>query len=738
MSRQWKIKTTTGRDLPTAVLPSLLLGLNLLVFGTWAVYSHNPEEFLITYSDLLSKFFTPALILFIGVGLASTYLGQRSRLIFNTIIIFLVIASYTHGNLLSWNTGVLDGEQLTFSESWRSGADGLFWLMLAYLVIRFRRWLFIHGWQICVLLIVFQCIGVLSSLYDFEEPQYPTTSFPQKLERFSPDSNIVHIVLDGFQGSVFEDLLKTQPELTDELEGFTFFRDTSTSSDVTYLSIPASLTGQAFANQTSISDYHKATLEGDNLYRFLADKQFDVDIATPFLWNKPQPWFNSYMRIPTPYAGKLEIETSSAYLLIDVSLFRQVPHFLKPDVYNSGSWLLSGALVSNPEQQFQTFSHLAFFRDLQSRMSVTAKHPKYKFLHLVTPHAPLVSNPDCSFSGTPRDNKAAAYPDQAACALEAVTAFLRKLKSQGIYDNSLILIHGDHGGGIPFEMIDKNGGPTNSFDALHRAWGNPLPLLLIKPMNAKAPLQVSHQQVQLLDIPVTIAGLLGLESEFPGSSMFDKRFTEEERMFYHSTVPSTEAAYKDHFDDFVGYQISGSIFDAASWNQIYSYTAPLTNELQKYNWSTKISFGSEGNFSQFQTGGWGLKVSRGSTWTVGHRASLAIDFGVVEHTVNLRATVKPYLVPAQLEQQHVNIYVGATKAGEWILTHKKFEEVSLEVPAHLFNTQGNTAIIFEFPDAASPMVMGTSGDKRELALAFISIQFDLLSAQVQSAVTTVN
>lgn len=728
MSRQRNIKITTGRDLPTALLPSLLLGLNLLVFGTWAVYSHNPREFLVTYSSVFWKFFAPALILFVGVGLLSRSLGRRSRLIFNTIIIFLAFASYMHGNLLTWDMGVLDGQPLTFSESWRSGADGLAWLMLAYLVIRFRRWLYVHGWQICLLLIAFQSIAALSSLLDFEAPERATTSLPEQLASFSPERNVIHIVLDGFQGNTFENLLKSHPDLNNTLEGFTFFRDSSTSSDVTYLSIPAVLTGQVFTNQTSISDYLESTFEGENLYRLLADNQFAVDIATPLMWNKPEPWFSSYMLIPTPYAGKREIETSSAYLLLDISLFRQVPHFLKPAVYHAGSWMLSGTLVSNPKQQFQTFSHLAFLRDLQARMTVESGQPRYKFLHLVTPHAPLVSLPDCRFSGTPLEDKASAYPDQAYCVMQAVTEFLDELKSRGIYDQSLILIHGDHGGGVPFAMNDENGDPTTSFDALYHVWGNPLPLLMIKPVQAKGTLNISNQQVQLPDIAATVADLLGLQNEFPGRSMFDPQPpTRQPRMFYHSTMHRTEAANKDHFDDFTGYQISGSIFDVSSWKQVYSYTAPVTNELQKYSWGNKISFGSEGNYNHFQTGGWGLKSDPGPTWSVAKQASMAIDFGTVKSTVKLRATVKPYLVAGQLEQQHVNIYVGATKAGEWLLSNQKFAEVSLELEPQLFNTGSNTDITFEFPDAASPIAMGTGKDIRELGVAFMLLRFDLLN-----------
>jgi hypothetical protein len=161
---------------------------------------------------------------------------------------------------------------------------------------------------------------------------------------------------------------------------------------------------------------------------------------------------------------------------------------------------------------------------------------------------------------------------------------------------------------------------------------------------------------------------------------------------------------------------------------VLSFKAPVINERQEYNWNTKISFGSEGNYHVFQTADWGAITSRGTTWASGQRESLAIDFGEVENSVTLRARIKPYLVPGQLEQQHVNIYVGDTKAGEWLLTSKQFEDVELELPSHLFNSDAQTSITFEFPDAASPALMATSKDIRELAVAFMSIQFDLLNS----------
>jgi hypothetical protein len=721
-----------------AIAPTLLIGLNLLIFGTFAVYGENRGEFLISYSSALRLYYLPGLAVFIALGLLSMALGPRSRRTFNALILFLGVITYIHGNLLLWHTGILDGTALDFSKTWRSLVDVILWLTLAWAAFRYRNWLMLQGWKICVVLILFQTIGAFSILYDEkEEPTAKLDIFPAELEMFSTHTNVIHIVLDGFQANIFEELLTKHPSLADHFSGFTFFRDATTPSNVTYLSVPATLSGKPFKNQQSISKYLDKTLHGDNLYRFLAAKGFKVDVATPLWWNQSNSLFSSYYRIPTPYAGQQETLRSSVLLLADISLYRQAPHFLKPMIYRSGTWLLSAMLVSDPEQQFEHFAHTSFVSDLQNRMSVTSAQPRYKFIHLVTPHAPFVSSSDCTFAGTTLEYSKEAFTQQSFCALKTIIAFLDQLKVSGIYDNSMLIIHGDHGGGVPFDMLLENGDKTNSTEALYQMWGNPLPLVLIKPPGAVGTLHISDHQVQLLDVPVTVAQLLGFSSEFPGKSMFeDHNGAVVERVYFQSKIHRNEAMTKDSFDEFTGYRISGSVYRVASWQQAESFQAPVINDAGRYVWGTRISFGNHGNYREFQNGGWIVTATEDVTWTEGSKAGLSIDFPDTSTAVIMRVKIKPLLAPGKLDQQHVNIFVGTEKVAEWLLSNNKFQEVELSIPQNLIEPTGKTLIGFELPDARSPLSLGTGKDKRVLALAFYSVQFEptpeVLSPQQQS------
>jgi len=381
--------------------------------------------------------------------------------------------------------------------------------------------------------------------------------------------------------------------------------------------------------------------------------------------------------------------------------------------------------VTDPAQQFEQFSHNHFLTDLTSRLVVNAEKPTYKFIHLVTPHPPFVSGDHCQFSGGVLEYSKAAFKQQSYCTLLNVVAFLQQLQIAGIYKQSLILIHGDHGGGIPFDMHETNGNSTSSERFLHRVWGNPLPLVLIKPPDTLHVLKTSDNTVQLPDIPLTVATLLGLKSNFPGRAMFSPDpQSPRDRFFYYSTIHRNEAASKDYYEQFLTYKISGSVFQTSSWQEMQPYAAPVTDAKNSYQWGRVISFGINGNSHPFQDGGWVITRSQDVTWTHGKRTSLAINFPQTSEPVIMSAIIKPLISPGKLERQRVKVLVGETLVDEWFETGNRFHSVEVRIPPALFNPNGKTEIHFELPDARAPAELGTGTDKRILGLAFMSLEFN--------------
>lgn len=546
-----------------ATLPGWLLCLNLLLFGTFWIYAGNAAEFPVFYEDAFEWGFL-GLLLLSGFVLALPVLLLPARLAAPWVALMLLcgVLSWVHGGVLYRDTGLLGLDQPDFSNRAYLLLDAGLWLVGGAWFLHRRRWIYRNGWSIALVLIAVQ--GLAMMLHDYHKPQdrLRIRDMPDSMPVFSTQSNVVHLVLDAYQANYFEELL---PRFEEEWNGFTFFRDALAPSEITYLSLPAALSGRAFDNQISISEYLEATLGGDNLFSLLHQEGYRVDFATPTWWISERAPFDSYFRIPRPYEGRHELAGGTMWHLVDLSLFRQAPYFLKSSLYNRGLWRLTGNQGSDPAQQFSHFAHLSFLQDFTDRSSRGDAQPRYKFMHLVTPHAPLVSAPDCSFAGENRERAPQSVRDQSRCVMKAVIAFLDRMRELGVYDNSTIIIHGDHGGSQAFPMLAGNGTPTNSHESLDRVWGNPLPLVLIKPPANQGPLQISDRPVSLVDIPATVASFLDIPHEFPGHAMFSREEPPAVRHFWRGGPRRNEAWQQDRFDWFEALEVRGSVYDVEAW-----------------------------------------------------------------------------------------------------------------------------------------------------------------------------
>jgi hypothetical protein len=102
---------------------------------------------------------------------------------------------------------------------------------------------------------------------------------------------------------------------------------------------------------------------------------------------------------------------------------------------------------------------------VQLKADVVSMPDKAYFVHLILPHHPLVYRPDCSldydaepwkhftvFDGVIGNSEATQrirytrYAANARCALTQLDSFFLSLREAGLYDDSTIIIHGDHGG----------------------------------------------------------------------------------------------------------------------------------------------------------------------------------------------------------------------------------------------------------------------------------------------------
>jgi len=165
-----------------------------------------------------------------------------------------------------------------------------------------------------------------------EEPK----SHPERADdffSFSPDRNIIHIVLDGMQGTVFSEILEKNPDLKKSLSGFVFYPDALTPSDITFLSMSSVLSAEPFNGEGLISRYLKHTGVVDDptieeqrlppLLSILNDEGFTLDVfSAPGGGMKEKAAYRTYYHTDLEIAGSL---SGGPKKLVDFTLVRILP-----------------------------------------------------------------------------------------------------------------------------------------------------------------------------------------------------------------------------------------------------------------------------------------------------------------------------------------------------------------------------------------------------------------------------
>jgi hypothetical protein len=221
--------------------------------------------------------------------------------------------------------------------------------------------------------------------------------------------------------------------------------------------------------------------------------------------------------------------------LFALGLFRLSPHFLKPRIYDDGSWQArrlyppSESSELDPRINYETRLDLGIFDNLVTSASADATDPHFRFLHFYGPHRPYTIDETCRYArpmGFARKRAIA----MSHCILSRTFAFLHKLDRLGVYDRSVIFVVGDHGGDVPIDVsaaspaLPESESPRNPPKSplgplLENPWRG-APLFLAKPLGDREPLRVSDLPVSLCDVPNSVVDALSIEGDFACESIF--------------------------------------------------------------------------------------------------------------------------------------------------------------------------------------------------------------------------
>jgi hypothetical protein len=559
----------------TAAALAAIPVLSVCIFVPLTLYVGNSGEFAASYYDFLLTILPYAAIIITGFALLGALLDGTAYRRYLGIVAALGLLFWLQGNVLVWDYGVLDGREIDWSNrAWRGVLDIGIWcvvLCVAYMGYeRFGRVLILAA----AATFGIQCITAATVLVnDAAALRAPSEidldSFAGvAISRFSPERNVVHIIMDGFQSDIFSAIVNdpANADLKEQLDGFTHFRDNLGAFPYTQMSIPAFLSGRLYRNELPVDDFVGDVLRRDTILNAAFDAGYEVDIAAPI----PLKHVYSLGKHSHAYGVSASGDVTREYYiradlaqLLDLSLFRVAPHFVKNSVYRDHVWLFQPMMKTRGNNAVEYFADLLFLSRLAETMTADNDAPVYKMFHLMLSHTPTVGNENCEFDGV-RETNRKNVTMQARCGLMFVVDVLRAMRDLGIYEQSLIVLMGDHGAWVP---VDKLLNEQDNRTEVHTiAVAMATPLLAIKPPGVSGVLQESNAPTSVTDVPATISKLLGLDAQFAGTPVFSIS-EEAPRLRRHLTYrfgPNPQA--EGYLFPIFEYRVNGSPLDAGAWS----------------------------------------------------------------------------------------------------------------------------------------------------------------------------
>jgi hypothetical protein len=556
---------------------SAIMTCNVALFAPFEVYVGNPVEFTAPLNAILGLYAVPAVLFVILLALIGAAIPRAGFPRYLSALAAIAVAMWLQGTFMVWDYGVFDGSPIAWLEQgWRGLIDTTVWLLLLVLGLygytRFGRSIIFAA----VASFAIQAISITSGLLlgaDTGKPYADGTAHTSRydaMRRFSMDRNVLHVVMDGFQSDIFASIVG-DPEnanLVAALDGFTFFEQHTGTFPYTQMTVPLIVSGKTYTNEIPVDDFTRDALEGETILNAVEEAGYEVDIATQAPLGNVYTMgdFTNYYSIPqNRHASRQDYVLSDGVRLVDLALFRVTPHFVKAYIYQDDLWFIQSYFRTLDFMDLRYFSDLRFLDDVASDLSVDREKRVYKLFHLMLSHKPTVGNKDCEFDGiraTNRENVSI----QARCGLAAVSRLLESMQRSGIYDKSLIVLMADHGAWVPVAGHLENDPDVDAPGALIGSMA--LPVLAVKPPGAGGPIKTSQAPTAMVDVPTTIADLLGVKDSYGGYNVFEMPEQMSRRRLFYTYIYGRNKESPGYLYPMAEYEIIGTPYDYKSWRKL--------------------------------------------------------------------------------------------------------------------------------------------------------------------------
>lgn len=427
----------------------------IMIFPTLVIFA----LFLVTGAVLIVAFY------FVTVKLSKGKTGIYQCAVTALFVVFL--ATYIQGVYLSTSLPVLTGETIAWDQYLKEDLlTAALWVILGTaaiaLTVKFGTEPVVK-WEsrISAAIVVMLLAGLLPQMFSnnaFEKKDALITTNAH-FNDVSTNRNFFILLVDAVEAESFETVLESNEEYRDVFKDFTYYSNTASVYPFTRDSMPLLLTGAVNRNEKEFGEFASEAYNNSPLFERLEAEDYDIGIymEEPVWYGERRFHITSDIKneIVSPYENmdfNMYFRQEMKYIL-----FKYLPYAYKQysqiegfdfgmalEMYNYRYDSVYDSLLENPEL-------------------VKTDRNVFQFVHVEGAHLPFKYDKDLNpiEKGT--------YSQKIEATIKVIDTWLSRLKNNGVYDNSVILIMADHG----YYDVDHDSYGEEVLERFH-------PILLVK------------------------------------------------------------------------------------------------------------------------------------------------------------------------------------------------------------------------------------------------------------------
>lgn len=271
----------------------------------------------------------------------------------------------------------------------------------------------------------------------------------KNLDVLSKNHNIIVFVVDRFDKNFAETAFEEYPEIFDSLSGFTYYTDHIAHYQKTFPAVATMLTNEEYNPNLDRCENLKNFFDNNKVLNKLKCENYLVNYYTDFYYGY---WYNNSGNIGKYIDNALEIKegsgivpdkTNLTFQMLRMSLYRCLPFAIKDRVCGSFSSFDIGRKNYLHETEYREYTtDMKEVYDLVKDADInTVDKNLFTFLHISGCHTKI--DYDTNWETTSEEQK---YDVNIGLknSFAIINEYLKNMKKIGVYDNSTIIITGDH------------------------------------------------------------------------------------------------------------------------------------------------------------------------------------------------------------------------------------------------------------------------------------------------------